>query len=257
MSRLWSKTRLRLYLAPGHLQLGVIKGRWRPALLHKRDIVAPSASAMELLDQLGVEASDAWRGASLEVVLSTALVRCLWRPWDEGCVAAAEVRAVAEALFEQQFAPSLARDHVLSLDRLHYGQPQLITAVERALLEQLEQWSAAQGVRLSIVAPLPLVAWNRFEPVLRHLDVPLVVIEASRATLLCHDKGRLQAVRVRPCPVADSAALRRAFGAALPLDYRVFAALDTGASQALDLQEGVGFSPRADRPYALSLCGVF
>lgn len=257
MSRLWSRTRLRLYLAPGYLQLAVIKGHWRPAVLDKREITQPAAQAMELLDQLGVGVTKAWQGARLEVVLSSSLVRCFWRPWDEPCVAQADIRLVAAALFEKYYAPLRASDVVLSLGRQSRGRPQLIMATERSLLDRLTQWSLERGMRLGSVASLPLVAWNRFEPVLRQVEGPLVVIEGARATLLCHDAGILQEIYVRPCPDADSAALRHAFGAVLPSHYRVFAPQSQSLVQTLNLQDGPGFSQSVDRHYSLSLCGVF
>lgn len=257
MSRLWNKTRLRLYLAPGCLQLAVIKGRWRPVVVHKQNLMLPTQDCEGMLAQLSPDLLRDWRGAALEVVLSAAFVRCLFRPWDAGCVAEEEARAVAAALFDRQFVPALAADHLLTLDRLRYGQPQLAMAVERALHARLELWAVEHGFRLAVIAPLPLLAWNRFEPLLRRQAKPLVVLEETRATLLCHEQGGLQSLRVRPCTGIDGMALRQAFGSALPDEYLVFSAQASGAARALTLRTGTGFSPHQDSQFAFSLCGVF
>ncbi|MDP2229034.1 MAG: hypothetical protein Q8J78_16340 [Moraxellaceae bacterium] len=257
MSRLWNKTRLRLYLAPGHIQLAAVAGYWKPAVVGKHEALKAGESAIGMLEALDEVVTREWLGAQLEVVLSAAVVRCFWRPWDEGCLSVSDMNAVAAVFFEKQFAPLSASEMVLSFGKLRFEQPQLVVAVERTFLERITQWSRARGLHLRRVEPLPLVVWNRFESALQVTDRALVVVETERATLLGHDAGILSELHVRPCFGANEVALRQAFGAMLPAQFRIFAARGESTPALLDLRSGPGFLQGQDRTFAFSLCGVF
>lgn len=259
MSRLWRKSRLRVYVGEDHLAICRVSGRLRPRLAHKEKIGFESGQIDRALAAL-----EAWLVAhplqvNVECVLGATHVRYLLLPWDAQLVDAEFRQALAGALFTRNFQDESAAYEV-RFSSARYGQPQLAVFVKKDLLSAFESLGKKCHCKISSMEPLLMSVWNRFRQRLDQEQGVLLVAESGRLSMLQHEYGVVRDVQLRPYAVDEmNGKIRHLSGSG---HVRLFAPPHAELAKSfpecwLALKAAEGFSPASDGVYAYALCGVF
>lgn len=199
MSLRWSE-RIGVALSPSQLNAAVWAHGWsrEPAERAALRCAAPAAGAARWAP--AVESLREWlaarpaRRAELHLVLSNRFVRYAVLPWCEGVVTRAEREAQARHQLRATYGDAADAWHVRVADGGH-GEPALVCAVDRALLDALQATAEASRVRLAAVQPLLMLAFNRFRRELGR-EACLLVLEPGALCCAVWSGNRWQAVQV-------------------------------------------------------------
>ncbi|HSD59422.1 MAG TPA: hypothetical protein VLC55_01030 [Burkholderiales bacterium] len=225
---------------------------------------APAVAALsEFLARPATGPGDLW------VVLSSHFARFMVIPWNDELASPEELQAYAAAVYENVFgeAASAAWDIRTSPERP--GTQRIACAVDRALLEALDQAVAGTRVRLASVQPHLMACYNALAPNLRGRDFVFLVSEGDRASLLAAAASQWRAVRSAPAPdhpAAIAALVEREINLSdlgsetAPEVYihapqragLVLPAVKGKAPRVLELKSMSGFSPITDGRFAMA-----
>ena len=136
------------------------------------------------------------RAGSMRVVLSDHFVRYALIPWSADLVTDAEREALARVTFGEVFGP-MADTWSIILDEQPAGCPSFGCAVDRGLLQMLQDLGKALRLRLASVAPALADRVNRHRRALRDATFCVASVEPGRLTLAFRHAGAWSAVRSR------------------------------------------------------------
>jgi hypothetical protein len=134
--------------------------------------------------------------AAASVILSDHFVRYLVLPWSAELVSDAEQLEFARARLAKVFGETAQRWSVL-INPSPAGQPRLAVAVERALIEALEEVVAAARLKLTSIQPAFVARFNAAHSRLAP-DAWIVIAERGRLVLAHIAGGQWRSVRTRP-----------------------------------------------------------
>lgn len=237
MSLRWSE-RIGAALSPSQLVTAVWARGWssEPAERAALRCEAPAADAARwapAVDGLrGWLQARATRGGELQLVLSNRFVRYAVLPWCDGVVTRAEREAQARHQLRAIYGDAADAWHVRVADTGH-GEPALVCAVDRALVEAVQALAEGASMRLAAVQPLLMLAFNRFRREMGR-EACLMVLEPGALCCAVWSDGRWQAVQVSQVGPQgwDEALVERQIAVhALPDGMPVFLFDASGAAQ--------------------------
>jgi hypothetical protein len=198
VSRLWPD-RLFLFIAPERIVLVRSHGRLRPQVVAKHIVpvtaaasASPWQSALDTLTQL-LQSDPQWQSLEVHAVLSNHFVRYQLIPWS-ALSAGADVRAAYVRESFVQIYGDVAAGWVYSVSPPRQGEAAFASAIDSALLAQLEQAVGHTQSRLHSVAPHLMPTFNHARRTLTQQDVWFVQVDAASLLLLCISAGHWQAV---------------------------------------------------------------
>jgi hypothetical protein len=190
----------RLYVAISPERISMIKlGRGlKPALLAKHDEVIvpigkqPSWQAAldrfaELLNQ------PEWQKAEVNVVLSNQLARFSAIIFGAQLKNYAAQEGFARHVLAQTYG-AVVEQWVLRIQPGKAGTPGLVSALDQALLDGLQQACAAQHLKLKLVTPYLTPVFNRFQKMLKNDPAWLVINEPGYSLLALLSGGQFVAI---------------------------------------------------------------
>lgn len=272
MSPSW---RNRLYVAISPERISLIKlGRGlKPALLAKHDeVVAPVAkqpswhAALNRLTELLSQPE--WQKAEVHVVLSNRLARFATITFGAQLSNYAAQEGFARHALAQTYG-TLVEQWVLRMQHGKQGAPSLVSALDQALLDGLQQACSAQQLKLSLVTPCLTPVFNRFQKTLMNDPAWLIVHEPGYSLLallsggefiaingVCHDDiGELPMLLDRENLVSTLAEPCKSAYLHAPFNRASSAIPKTGYEfSRLDLAVPAGFPSQSDGLYAMSMC---
>jgi hypothetical protein len=191
---------LRIALSPERVVALRFAGFPRRRLVAKETIACQEAvpnwkAALEAAAQ-ALLARPVWKGADASVVLSNHFVRYQLLPWSDEIGSNDELAAYARQSFAQVHGEA-AKPWAVSVNEPRPGRPTLACAVDRALLEGLDQAFALSKSRLVSVQPYLASAFNRLRDGLADDSAWFVVVEDGKLLLSLLLKGAWQAVAAR------------------------------------------------------------
>ncbi len=222
----------------------------------------PVAALKEFLARPTTGAGELW------VVLSSHFARFMVIPWNDGLASPEELQAYAAAEFENVFGEAAsAWDIRVSPEKP--GARRVACAVDRALLEALDQAVAGTRLRLASVQPHLMACYNALAPRVQGPDFVFLVSEGDRASLLAVSASQWWAVRSAPAPdhpAAIAALVEREIhlsdlgGEGAPEIYvhapqragLLLPAVKGKAPRILELRPMAGYSPVTDGRFAMA-----
>lgn len=187
----------RLYVAISPERLSLIKlGRGlKPRLLDKHDeeivpVGKPSSwqSALDKLAQLLSQPE--WQKAEVNVVLSNRLVRFSMITFGAQVNKYSVREAFARHALSQTYG-MVVEQWVLRIEQGKARQPSLVSAIDKSLLEALQQACVAQQLKLNLVTPYLTPVFNRFQKMLKHDPAWLIISEPGYSLLALLSGGQL------------------------------------------------------------------
>ena len=131
---------------------------------------------------------------TLQVVLSTQLVRWQCLPWPRGLTQPAALHAYAQARLRETFGPVADQWAVLTATP-HPGQPVLLCATDQDLLTQLQALAQNHRLHLGSTSPYFAAARDHWQHRLRRGTVWFAALEPGGLTLGLLRHGHCQGVR--------------------------------------------------------------
>jgi hypothetical protein len=144
----------------------------------------------EALAQLGA------RSGRMRVVVSDHFARYALIPWSAELVGDAERIALARVTFSEVYGP-LADTWQVIMDEQPAGCPSLGCAIDRGLLQMLQDLAKAVGMRLTSIAPALADRINRHRRALAEATFCVASSEPGRLTLAFRHAGAWAALRSR------------------------------------------------------------
>lgn len=206
MSPLW-RNRLCIAISPERISLLKLGRGLKPKLLAKHD-EAISLSGRQSAWQAAVEKLDTilsqpeWQNSEVDIVLSNRLVRYAAIPFDAKLKNDAAQQAFARYSLTQIYG-SVAGQWELRIQRGKVGKPWLVSAVDKALLDQLRQVCVAHKLKLRSAIPYLAPIFNhhlkslKAEPAWLVINEPgysLIALLRDRELIavngVCHDNLR-------------------------------------------------------------------
>lgn len=190
----------RLFVAISPERISMIKlGRGlKPKVQAKQDEVIvpvgkqpPWQAALDKLTQL--LNMPEWQKTEVNVVLSNRLVRFAIIPFGEHLKSHPAQEAFARHALAQTYG-AVAEQWVLRIQRGKHGAPGLISAVDQALLDGLQQACATQQLKLNLVTPYLTPVFNRFHKVFKNDPAWLVISEPGYSLLALLSGGEFIAI---------------------------------------------------------------
>lgn len=176
---LLTRSRFGLFVAPEGVQL---------ADLRRRQTLPPAPDLAQAIDSLRGS------GALLDIVLSDAHCRYLVMARPTGLRTKAELDASAQSRFKAVFGDSGAWS--LALGASAFGRTDFVAAVDKALLDTLEDQAQGAGLRVVSIRP-HWVAWaSRLQRALRRGPHWVVCAEGAWVSLGYISQGACRQVRV-------------------------------------------------------------
>ena len=247
----WHNERVRVYICPDSMTVIHLIGRWQIKIIEQSRLHTTGQDAVAGLQLLQSWLIERALSLPIEVIVSSHYCRFIVLPWNEQLLDEQARLNLAQALLSRQYSPEVAADYAFSLDKVHFGQPQLASALAKAWLGSLTSALAQTACQLVSVQPSVAIVWNRFY---RELNTEwLVMIEQDRQVSIQQQHGYLQHLEVRPHQT----------GQALPLQHGLSLFNHQEQAQAL---EGISVLQLKsdttlfmdDAEYArYALCGVF
>lgn len=199
MSRLW-RDQLRIALSPQRVVAVRFSGFPRRRLAEKEIIACDESapnwkSALESVAQ-ALLSRPAWQGADASVVLSNHFARYQLLPWSDEIGSDAELAAYARQSFAQVHGEA-AKAWAVSVNDARRGQPTLACAVDRGLIDGLDQAFAVSKSHLVSVQPYLASAFNTLRKGFADEAAWFVVVEDGKLLLSLLLKGNWQAVAAR------------------------------------------------------------
>jgi hypothetical protein len=142
------------------------------------------------------EADRASAGLPLRFTLSSRWCRMMSVPWSDALLSAPSAQRFLQTQFMSLYG-DVARDWVVTCDDAPYGEPRMACAIERDLLEALQQAAAENMHPLHAIESVIPVAWRAIAAKDGRSDA-IAVIEPGRITLARVRKRRLVALQSQP-----------------------------------------------------------
>jgi hypothetical protein len=196
---LW-RDRLLVGFSPAELALVRVSGILRPRIVAKRTVPCDPAFGTEPWQGAAAalkSAAESLRGEPLNVmvVLSNHFVRYALVPWDDALAGAEEELAFARHCFTKIHGER-AKSWTLRASEEPAGAPRLASAIDAALLDAIGGcFPKGSQARLVSVQPYLMAAFNRWRGAVPPAGAWLLTVEAERACLALHARGRWQAVQ--------------------------------------------------------------
>ncbi|MFC3530795.1 hypothetical protein ACFOLG_01215 [Vogesella facilis] len=200
--------RLLLAITPEQLVLRHAKAGWRPQFADIALTVDTAATPgwQALLPQLEqLLHSRQWQRPVLSVVLSNRLARYQLLPWSDELHGAAEWLALARHSYRQVFG-ELAAGWRYRLSGSGYGRPVLACAIDEALLAGLQGICERLAIRLQLVQPYLMVAFNLWRKQLNVQDGGLLLAEPGLLSLASFRQGSWQSLLFETLPAGQPGA---------------------------------------------------
>lgn len=197
MLRLLNRLRLRVYLAPGHVQVARLGGLWGNHFLDGTVLDCGGRDWITALDALDGHLAD-HSGAVLDIVFGVPFARLFVTPWDHRIIDEEGRESLARGIFEHLFSPARADDFSFVLDKLRFQRASCVMAVESALLAGIESLTKKHGLRAGQIRMLAAEAWNHFGKDLPKQAGFMLVVEGDRVTRLQHDGSNIVGIEMRP-----------------------------------------------------------
>lgn len=199
MSPLW-RDQLRIALSPERVVAVRLSGFPRRHLATK-EIIACSDGVPNWKSALDVTAQalltrTSWQNADASVILSNHFARYQLLPWSDEIGSNAELAAYAQQSFAQVHGEA-AKTWSVSVNDPRRGQPTLACAVDRGLIDGLDQAFALSKSRLVSVQPYLASAFNTLRTGFADESAWFVVVEDGKLLLSLLLKGVWQAVAAR------------------------------------------------------------
>ena len=199
MSRLW-RDRLYLAITPNRIALVRMHGRLRPQVAAKSIVPVQRTPggwepALTALTQV-MMADQQWQNTDIRVVLSNDFVRYQLIPWSDAVANAEEREAYVRQSFAQVYGDSMTQ-WAYTVSQTGHRAAWLASAVERALLAQLE--TVAEGTRSKLVSVMPhlMPTFNLARHKLKHKDLWFVQVEKYKLLLMLILDGHWQIISSR------------------------------------------------------------
>lgn len=202
MSPLW-RDRLALAIAPQRIVLVRTHGWLRPQVVAKSIVEIPAAHAVggwqPALDALAgvVQHDSQWQRLNVHAVLSNHFVRYQLIPWSAQIRNADERAAYVRASFAQVYGDGTAQ-WACTVSRTRRGAAWIASAVDQALLTQLEDLLGQTQSQLHSAAPYLMPAYNRARPAIQGKNLWFVQVEHDKLLLLLILDGRWHAIGSHP-----------------------------------------------------------
>jgi hypothetical protein len=229
---------------------------WAPALAALREFLARPATTE----------------GDLSVVLSNHFARFLIVPWNGEIATTEELQNYATACFEDVYGEATGAWEIrVSPERS--GRPRIACALDRGLINGLQEAVAGSKLRLVSVQPYLMAAFNLLSGPFRDRDFVFVLAEAGRACFVAASGKAWRAVRTTAAP--DDPELMAAFierevnladfgEDASPAIYihaphrpgLTVPAVRGATPRTLELKAIEGFSPMTDGQYAMALAAA-
>lgn len=197
MSPSWHK---RLFVAISPERLSMIKlGRgFKPKLMAKHDEEitqtgkqAPWQTALDRFSELLSESE--WQGAEVNVVLSNRLARFSAMTFAPQLKTYGAQEAFARHSLIQTHGAAVEQWE-LRIQHGKAGQPSLVSAIDQALLNGLQQACAAHKLKLNLVTPCLIPIFNRFRKTFQNDPAWLVISEPGYSVLALMSDGEFSVI---------------------------------------------------------------
>jgi hypothetical protein len=191
---------LRVVLYPDRLVLARVSGGMTRHLVHKEILPIQSAGPgdplwLPAVEAVGVKAADgAFALADVTLVLSSRFVRYVVVPWSDTLASREEELAFARHCFVRVYGDE-ARTWACKLSSARQRKPRLACAVERPLMDALNQRLGGLGRRYRSLQPHLMASFNRIRSHVRDQSAWLVVAEPGLLCLALLQDGSWQTVR--------------------------------------------------------------
>ena len=186
MLPLW-RDRLLVIISPDRLVLERISGRLRPKRTIKKIQLVNNATnnwqpALHALDEI-MRANAQWQTLDVSVLLSNHFVRYQLLPWSTAITNAHEQSAYARACFSQVYGEHAAA-WVYAISPSRYAQAWLSSAIDQALLVQLEETIQQTQSRLVALTPHLTPAYQQLRRITTAKNLWFVQVEKHKLVLL-------------------------------------------------------------------------
>jgi len=148
------------------------------------------------VDVLGEVLGGIGKGASMHVVVSDHFLRYALVPWSENLVADAERLAFAKLTMAETYG-NLTEGWTVTVDQQPAGQASFACAMDRGLLQALQDMAARRGARLRSVRTMLGERITRHRAALKDTVFCFASVEAGRLTFAFHGEQGWVAVRTR------------------------------------------------------------
>ena len=202
MSLLW-RDQLRIALSPSRVTAVRLTGGPRRRVVAKELIGCDGGTpnwkaALDAVTQ-ALLSRPSWQRADASIVLSNHFARYQLLPWSDEIGSDAELEAYALQSFGQVHGEA-AKTWVVRVDEARRGQPTLACAVDRGLIDGLDESFAVSKSRLVSVQPYLASAFNTLRGGFADESAWFVVVEDGKLLLSLVLKGAWQAVTARKVP---------------------------------------------------------
>lgn len=186
MSPSWHN-RLFVAISPEHISMIKLGRGLKPALLAKHDeAIVPVRkqpawqAALDSLTQL--LSLPEWQKAEVNVVLSNRLSRFAAITFGAQLKSYSAQEAFARHALSQTYG-AVVEQWALRIQHGKAGQPGLVSAMDQALLNGLQQACASHQLKLNLVTPYLTPVFNRFQKILKNDPAWLVINEPGYSLL--------------------------------------------------------------------------
>ena len=146
------------------------------------------------VDALGKLSGDTFKNADVTVVLSNFFVRYTVVPWSATLSGLEERLVFARHCFTETYG-AVAEGWVIRASPSSAGKPQLACAVERELIEAVNQAMAATGARFTSLQPQLMASFNLYRKRFGDRPAWFVALEPGLACLALVQGGHWQSMR--------------------------------------------------------------
>jgi hypothetical protein len=273
VSPLW-RDQIRIVLCPQQVILLRLKCGWRPRVGAKAVISCDSPpgepvwQAASNVLAMAVEKPE-WRNADAVAVLSNHFVRYMLTPWSDELSNDREQIEFARHGFARIFGQAVEQWEVrLGLDEA--GAPYVACAVDRALIERLQEITENNRLRLISIQPYLMAAFNHWHARFQEGSQWFVLAERGRLCLALLQDNHWRWLRCQRIDEATRAELpilleREEYMAGVPETVRTVLLhapewadvppIDGRTIQRLALPLPPGFSPVTDMPFSMAVKG--
>jgi hypothetical protein len=137
-----------------------------------------------------------WKTADAMVILSNYFVRFLVLPWNEAMLSGPEKMALVQHRFDEVYGEASA-DWDFRLNEGAFGNPSIACAIPQKLLNQLKALFAASSLRLKLVQPFLMTAFNACRRELGKEPTWFVLAERDNICVGLLRNGQWSSIRLR------------------------------------------------------------
>jgi hypothetical protein len=133
--------------------------------------------------------------AAVTVTLSDHFVRYGLLPFSEEVKTSTEEQVLAQILLEEIYGEAAKKWQVKKGEAAGFGEARLVAAIDEQLLDEIKKVCVTGKLRLKIVAPYFVLAFNQFCRRMQDADCLFAVIEAGQMMAASFRNGQLFSVR--------------------------------------------------------------